>query len=186
MARIGFASSHSISDQARTAYCALEAQGGLTNMQKALLVDYRTFLAYRAWHESWESLVDALGITDATIFAHAISRTGSCLLCSLFFVSDLRGLGIDPNDFKPDARQQVLIDFAQSIVLDPTNVSDELFERVRKHFDEHAIVVLVGFAGQMIAGNTFNSVLHIDVDGRLQSLQANYAPTPRATPKEQA
>ena len=53
---------------------------------------------------------------------------------------------------------------------------DELFARVRKAFNDDEIVVIVGFAGQMIAGNTFNSVLKVDVDGRLKPLEHTFTP----------
>ena len=176
MARVGSADPNNLTADASKAWDDLDQKGTLTNMQQTLLRDYGTFLAYRAWHYSWDSLVATLGIKDATIFAHAISRTGSCLLCSLFFVSDLRDLGVDPNEFEPDEREQLLIDFAESIVKNPTAVPDELFARVRKAFNDDEIVVIVGFAGQMIAGNTFNSVLKVDVDGRLKPLEHTFTP----------
>ncbi|KFI92825.1 putative transmembrane protein [Bifidobacterium saguini DSM 23967] len=176
MARVAATDPQEISAEAHAAWDELKANNGLTNMQQVLLRDYGTFLAYRAWHHSWDSLNATVGSTDATIFAHAISRTGSCLLCSLFFVSDLRDLGIDPNEFEPNERQQLLIDFAEAIVKNPTAVPDELFTRLRTYFNDNDIVVLVGFAGQMIAGNTFNSVLHVDVDGRLKPLEHTFVP----------
>ena len=50
---------------------------------------------------------------------------------------------------------------------DPTAVSDETFEKLHQYFTDAEIVVIVGYAGQMIATNNFNSVLKIDVDQRL-------------------
>ena len=64
----------------------------------------------------------------------------------------------------------------QAIVKDPTSVSDEIFDRLRKFFNDVEIVVIVGFAGQMIATNNFNSVLKIDVDQRLLPIINEFKP----------
>ncbi|SES14556.1 hypothetical protein [Streptococcus gallolyticus] len=42
--------------------------------------------------------------------------------------------------------------------------------------DDKEIVVIVGFAGQMIATNNFNSVLQIDVDKRLLPIIDDFKP----------
>ena len=72
--------------------------------------------------------------------------------------------------------KQILAKLAESIVKDPTSVSDELFENLRKFFNDQELVVIVGFAGQMIATNNFNSVFKIDVDKRLLPLVQEFKP----------
>ena len=129
-----------------------------------------------AWYTSWNRLVEVIGEKDAVLYAHAISTTNSCQLCSLFFISDVKGLGLDPNNLVYDEKEQLLAALAQSIVKDPTSVSDELFDGLRKYFDDREIVVIVGFAGQMIATNNFNSVLKIDVDKRLLPIIGEFKP----------
>ena len=59
---------------------------------------------------------------------------------------------------------------------DPTSVEDEIFDRLRKFFNDQELVVIVGFAGQMIATNNFNSVFKIDVDQRLLPLLGEFKP----------
>ena len=110
------------------------------------------------------------------IFCHSISTTNGCLLCSLFFISDLRAIGEDPHDFTLDEREQLLADLGSSIVKNPNKVSDELFARLKTVFSDQEIVLLVGFAAQMIATNIFNSVLEIDVDERLVGLIPDFEP----------
>ena len=41
---------------------------------------------------------------------------------------------------------------------------DDLFDRLRKYWKDNELVVIVGFASQMIATNNFNSVFQIDID----------------------
>jgi hypothetical protein len=55
-------------------------------------------------------------------------------------------------------------------------VSDELFAELKKHYTDQELVVIVGFAGQMIATNNFNSVFKIDVDQRLLPLVQEFKP----------
>ena len=47
---------------------------------------------------------------------------------------------------------------------------------MRKFFNDQELVVIVGFAGQMIATNNFNSVFKIDVDKRLLPLVQEFKP----------
>lgn len=66
--------------------------------------------------------------------------------------------------------------FEYPIVKDQTAVSDELFDSLRKFYNDQEIVAIVGFAAQMQATNNFNSVLRVDVDERLLPLKEKFHP----------
>ena len=123
------------------------------------------------WYDSWESLEKVVGLRAATIYAHSISTTNGCLLCSLFFISDLRELGLDPNNFETSENEKLLQQLGQQIVKNPTKVSDDLLNQLRKFYTDEEIIVIVGFGAQMQATNNFNSVLGVDVDERLLPLK---------------
>jgi alkylhydroperoxidase family enzyme len=176
MARIHLLEQNEAVGEERARYDELAGRNAVTNMKKGLLNDAATYDAYMAWYTSWNRLVEVIGEKDAVLYAHAISTTNSCQLCSLFFISDVKGLGLDPAHLIYDEKEQVLTELAQAIVKDPTDVPDSLFDRLRKYFDDREIVVIVGFAGQMIATNNFNSVLKIDVDQRLLPLIHEFTP----------
>lgn len=176
MARVKFLSIDEVEGKAREAYEAQEAKNNMTNMKKALIQDYATYDAYMAWYTSWGRLVEVIGSRAATIFAHAISTTNSCQLCSLFFISDLRALGIDPENIQFEENEELLVQLGQQIVKDPTAVPDALIDALKEHYSDAELVVIVGFAGQMIATNNFNSVLKIDVDQRLWPIQDQFKP----------
>ncbi|MBO7600266.1 MAG: hypothetical protein J6S95_03850, partial [Lachnospiraceae bacterium] len=53
---------------------------------------------------------------------------------------------------------------------------DETFEKLHEFYSDAEIVAIVGFAGQMIATNNFNSVLRIDVDKRLLPIINEFKP----------
>jgi alkylhydroperoxidase family enzyme len=176
MARIKLVEQNEATGAEKERYDELAGRNAVTNMKKGLLNDAATYDAYMAWYTSWKRLVEVIGEKDAILYAHKISTTNSCQLCSLFFISDVKGLGLDPANLVYGEKETLLAQLAESIVKDPTSVSDELFENLRKFFNDQELVVIVGFAGQMIATNNFNSVFKIDVDKRLLPLVQEFKP----------
>lgn len=176
MARIKLLGLEETSGAERERYEELAGRNAVTNMKRGLLQDAATYDAFMAWYTSWNRLVQVISQREATIFAHAVSTTNSCMLCSLFFISDLKALGLDPNNFETTDKENLLIELGQQIVKDPTKVSDDLFERLRKYFNDQELVVIVGFAAQMIATNNFNSVFQIDIDERLLPIKDAFQP----------
>ena len=157
MARVNLKTPDELTGEARKAYEELEAAGKITNMKLVMLQDYGTYKAFMGWYDSWGSLVKVLGERAATIYAHSVSTTNGCQLCSLFFISDLKALGLDPNNFETSENEKLLQQLGQQIVKDPTKVSDELLNGLRKFYSDEEIIVIVGFGAQMQATNNFNS-----------------------------
>lgn len=176
MARIKLLEQNEVTGAEKERYDELAGRNAVTNMKRGLLNDAATYDAYMAWYTSWNRLVEVIGEKDAILYAHKISTTNSCQLCSLFFISDVKGLGLDPANLVYDEKEELLSKLAEAIVKDPTAVSDELFENLRKYFNDKELVVIVGFAGQMIATNNFNAVFKIDVDKRLLPLVQEFKP----------
>ncbi len=176
MARIKLVEQTEATGAEKERYDELAGRNAVTNMKKGLLNDAATYDAFMAWYTSWNRLVEVIGEKDAILFAHKISTTNSCQLCSLFFISDVKGLGLDPANLVYDEKETLLTTLAEQIVKDPTAVSDELFADLKKYFNDQELVVIVGFAGQMIATNNFNSVFKIDVDQRLLPLVQEFKP----------
>ena len=176
MARIKLVEQNEATGAEKERYDELAGRNAVTNMKRGLLNDAATYDAYMAWYTSWNRLVEVIGEKDAVLYAHSISTTNSCQLCSLFFISDVKGLGLDPANLQYDEKEQVLTDLGKQIVKNPTAVSDELFAKLKSFFNDQEIVVIVGFAGQMIATNNFNSVLKIDVDKRLLPIINEFKP----------
>ena len=176
MARIKLPEITDVTGEERERYEELAGRNAVTNMKKGLLLDAGTYDAFMGWYDSWNSLVKVLSDREATVYAHAISTTNSCMLCSLFFISDLKELGLEPGEFETTAREDLLIELGTQIVKDPTAVSDDLFERLRAVWSEKELVVIVGFGAQMIATNNFNSVFQIDPDERLLPIVDEFKP----------
>lgn len=154
----------------------IKKSGSITNMKRVLLQSYEAYSAYMGWYTLYARMQEFLGERASMIFSHAISTTNGCLLCSLFFIKDLRDMGLDPNNIEFDDKENLLVEFGQQIVKDPNGVSDELFEKLRKYFSDEELVVLVAFAGQMMATNNFNAVLQVEVDERLTPYKGEFKP----------
>ncbi len=176
MARIKLLELEETTGAEKERYEELAGRNAVTNMKKGLLNDAATYDAYMAWYTSWQRLVEVLGEKDSILYAHAISTTNSCQLCSLFFISDLKELGLDPNNFETSENEKLLQQLGQQIVKDPTKVSDELLNGLRKFYSDEEIIIIVGFGAQMQATNNFNSVLGVDVDKRLLPLKDEFKP----------
>lgn len=176
MARVSLKQPDELTGDARKAYEELEAAGKITNMKLVMLQDYGTYKAFMGWYDSWASLEKTVGLRAATIYAHSISTTNGCQLCSLFFISDLKELGLNPNNFETTEVEKLLQQLGQQIVKDPTKVSDELLNGLRKFYTDEQIIIIVGFGAQMQATNNFNSVLGVDVDQRLLPLKDQFKP----------
>ena len=63
--------------------------------------------------------------------------------------------------------EQLLVDFGSEIARNKGEVSDVLFDPVQVLYTDAQLVVLVAFAGQMIATNVFNNVLAVEIDAYL-------------------
>ena len=133
----------------------------------ALLNDYATYEAFMGWYVSFERLVEVVGKRAAMILAHSVSTTNGCMLCSLFFIRDLKAIGDDPKNLKLDEKEKLLSELGKQMVKDPNGVTDELMNNLKKYFNDSEIVTIVGFAAQMMATNNFNAVLQIDLDESL-------------------
>lgn len=177
MARVTFIEGDSAEGRAKEAFeYHLQKSGVVTNMKKALLNSMVVYDAYIPWYPLYEKVIELVGERAAIIFAHAISTTNECALCSLFFISDLRELGEDPNNFTMNEKEEMLSRLGHQMVKNPNEVSDELFAKLKQTFTDEELVILVGFAGQMIAYNNFNSVLRIDLDQRLLPMKDDFKP----------
>jgi len=176
MSRIAYVTHEDVTGKAKEAYESLESQGKLTHMKKTLLQDYGTYEAFIGWYPSWNSLVEVVGLRAATIVAHAVSSTNGCVLCSLFFVSDIEALGEDVATIQFTEEEELLVELAKQAVKNPTAVSDELFAKLKARYTDREIVAIVGFMCQMMATNNFNSILDIALDDRLLPLQDKFQP----------
>lgn len=64
-----------------------------------------------------------------------------------------------------DERERVALEYADAITLSDRDVDDELFERVRRNFDEDAVVELTAVISWENSSSKFNRALRVPSQG---------------------
>jgi hypothetical protein len=138
--------------------------GRITNMKATLLSHVPSFQAYMEWYTLRDALVPFIGERAVSLFSYAISDANDCLVCSVFFRRILIDNGEDPDAPQVTEAEQLLIDWGRLIAGAPDAIPDEMYARLEQTFNPQLRVLLVAFAGQMIATNLFNMVGKVPLD----------------------
>lgn len=169
MSRAGLATYETLTGALRAAWEEEKrVRGHVTNMKRTLLLSGPAYGAYMGWYPLWDELVALVGARAAAIFAHAISSRNGCVLCTVYFRRELMEAGISPEAFAPSADEALLMSLAEAMIEDRNHINDELWDDLSARFDATGVVNIIGFAGMMIAVNTFNSALAVDLDADLE------------------
>ncbi|RIV19866.1 hypothetical protein DYU11_23370 [Fibrisoma montanum] len=136
----------------------------ITNMKATLGRSLLSFQVYMQWYPLYEEVKKTVGNRPAYLFAHAISEGSNCPLCTTFFRRIIIDNGEKPEDLHLTDHEQLLLDFGSEMARQQGRVSDAVYERLAGQYTDEQLVVLVAFAGQMIATNVFNNALEVDID----------------------
>jgi alkylhydroperoxidase family enzyme len=142
----------------------IESHGRISNLRAALLGHVPSFSAYLEWYTLKDELAAVIGERAVSFFSYAISDEYGCDACSLFFRRVLEGAGEDPGAIPAAERDRLLVEFGREVVRAPHSVPDRLYEDLSRHFAPAQRVLLVAFAGLMVATNVANSVGRVPVD----------------------
>ncbi|MCL2889082.1 MAG: hypothetical protein FWE65_01530 [Eggerthellaceae bacterium] len=142
--------------------------GRITNMKRTMLHHLPVYRIYMEWYRLYDELAALVGARTARLFSYAISTNNRCLVCSSFFRQILLDGHEDPDELEAAGTlsedEKLLMEFGQSIAKGPNTIDEGLYARLGQRFDTAALVLLIGFAGQMIATNCFNMVAKVDLD----------------------
>jgi hypothetical protein len=144
-----------------------EYKGRITNMKASLGHSLLAFEVYMQWYPLYREVEQITGKRLAWIYAYAISYASDCPLCSTFFRKIIIDAGEKPENLVLTETEQKLIDFGSSIAKNKGHISNEIFDTVAEYYTTEAMVILIAFAGQMIATNIFNNVIETDIDDYL-------------------
>ena len=143
----------------------LSTHGGrITNMKRTLLGHVPSFDAYMEWYTLKDELVPYIGERAVSLFSYAISDANDCLVCSVFFRRILIESGDDPDNPQVTETEQLLLEWGRLIATDPNGIDDDFRARVEEAFTPKTRLILVAFAGLMVATNLFNTVAHVPLD----------------------
>lgn len=138
--------------------------GRITNMKAMLLGHVPSFTAYMQWYTLKNELVPYIGERAFSLFSYAISDENDCLVCSVFFRKILIDSGEDVDNPQVTETEQLLMDWGRRIARAPHDIPDEMYTRLAKAFNPKLRIILVAFAGQMVATNLINTIGRIPLD----------------------
>lgn len=175
MARISPVTSAEITPSLQVAYekHVKEYNSRITNMKATLGHSILAFDVYMQWYPLYEQVEKILGKRLAYLYAYSISKGSDCLLCSTFFRKIIIDAGENPENLILTSSQKDVIDFGSSVAKNQGNITDNVYNSVAERFNKTQMVILIAFAGQMIATNVFNNVIETDIDEYLASYQSS-------------
>ena len=97
-----------------------------------------------------------------------MSSETDCLICSTYFRRHLIDSGENPDALSLNDKEKAIVQLGRQIAKDPHGVSDELYQAAAADMSDDQMVTLVAFAGQMVATNIINNVLHVELDDYLE------------------
>ena len=145
----------------------------ITNMKATLGHSVLAFEVYMQWYPLYSEVKKIVGDRLAYLFAYSISYAADCPLCTTFFRKIIIDAGESPENFEVDENGQKLLSFGSAIAANKGYIENAIFEDIRKVYTTEQIVVLIAFAGQMIATNIFNNVIETDIDDYLNPYLSN-------------
>jgi alkylhydroperoxidase family enzyme len=151
----------------------LAAGGRMTNMKWTLARAPVALEALLQWYPLYDQVVPFLGERRTNLFCHAISTQADCLVCSTFFRRVLTDSGEDPDALELDETDELVADLGRRIARDAHSVDDAMHARLREHFDEEQVVLLIAFGAIMLATNVFNDAMGVPLDDYLQPYRAS-------------
>jgi hypothetical protein len=116
------------------------------------------------WYRLRNELQPYIGERAVSLFSYAISDANDCLVCSVYFRRILIESGDDPDNPTVTETEQLLLEWGRLIATSPTQIPDEFYARLEAAFSPTLRVLLVAFAGQMVATNLVNSVGRVPLD----------------------
>lgn len=166
MPRIVPLTDDNISDETKSAFekHVREHQSRITNMKATMGRSVLAFEIYMRWYDLYENVKKITGERLAYLFAHAISSGSNCPLCTTYFRKVIIENGEKPEALVLTDEEQTLLDFGSEISVNAGRINEELYQRIAKKYSEEEIIVLIAFAGQMIATNVFSNTLEVEID----------------------
>lgn len=154
-------------------------QGRITNMKAVLGHSLPAFEVYMQWYPLYDEIKTILGERLAYLYSWSISLASNCPLCSTYFRKIIIDAGEDPEKLDLTTAELEILNFGSAIAQQQGLISDDIYNSVSIRYSETEMVLLIAFAGQMIATNIFSNTIKTDIDDYLQS----YLPLTRPVPE---
>ena len=143
-------------------------QTRITNLKATLGHSLPAFDVYMQWYHLYEEIKKILGERLAYLYAWSISLVSNCPLCSTYFRKIIIDAGENPENLELTAAEQEVLNFGSSIAQQQGLIEDNIYNKVAERHTEKEMVLLIAFAGQMIATNIFSNTIKTDIDEYLR------------------
>jgi hypothetical protein len=166
MARIAPLKDSEVPPPLRTAFDdhTHEYDARITNMKATLGHSSLAFEVYMQWYPLYKEVEKILGKRLAYLYAYSISKATDCPLCSTFFRKMIIDAGEKPENLELTPAEKKITEFGSCMAKYQGNIRDYVYNSVADQYTTGQMVVLIAFAGQMIATNVFNNVIETDID----------------------
>ncbi len=144
-----------------------EHGGRITNMKATLGHSLLAFGVYMQWYPLYDEIKKFLGGRLAYLFAFSVSKASDCPLCSTFFRKIIIDAGENPESLVLNDPEKEVLQFGAAIAAHHGNIADGIYNALAKKYSKEQMLLLIAFAGQMIATNILNNVIQTDIDGYL-------------------
>ena len=139
----------------------------IASIEAALQGSRPSLAAYQQWYALRDELAPFIGERAVSLFGYAISDETGSLVCSVHFRRILVDSGEDPDAPQVTEAEQLLIDWGRAIARDPGKITAAMRSRLEAAFHPELRVLLVAFAGQLIATNLFAIVGRVPLEEAL-------------------
>jgi hypothetical protein len=140
---------------------------GITNMKATLGHSLLTFNIYMQWYPLYEKVKQITGERAAYLYAWSVSNASNCTACITFFRKIIIENGENPERLVLNDYEHKLLDFGSAIAHYKGCIANHVYNDLAQFHNNEEMVVLIAFAGQMIATNVFNNVIETEIDNHL-------------------
>ena len=148
----------------------------ITNMKATLGHSSLAFEIYMQWYPLYDEVKKIVGERLAYLYAWSISYASNCPLCSVYFRKMIIDAGENPEKLELSPHEKKILDFGSAIAKHQGNIADCIYREAAENYSKEEMVLLIAFAGQMIATNIFNNVIETETDEYL----ADYLPVTKS------
>lgn len=172
MARINPAAEHEVQASVQVAlqrHAAASAyQPVISNTKATLAYSVAAFEVYAKLEPLFEELQKILGTREAALYAYNISLTTGCGLCAAYFKKILveHEVNFETGHFLSEKEKQ-LVNFGNAVTKYHGHIANHVYNELAAHYSKKEMVVLIAFAGQLIAVTVFNNTVETEIDEHL-------------------
>jgi len=136
----------------------------LNNLTQILSHSRLSLDVYMQWNPLFNEVSSIVGKRSAYLYGFAISEITESFYYAVFFRNVIIDNGEDPDNLLLTETEQDLLSFGAEIAERNGHIEAVTFDALKRRFTNKELVILVAFAGQMIAANVFNNVFEIETD----------------------